>query len=59
MTNVVLRMSEVLKSTKMSRATLYRRIDEGKFPKPVKNGRISVWRESVVKEFIDSLEVAS
>jgi predicted DNA-binding transcriptional regulator AlpA len=38
-----LRLRKVLSVTGYSRATLYRRIAEGKFPQPRKDGHISYW----------------
>lgn len=38
-----LRLPEVLKRTGLSRATLYRRIREGHFPEPQKDGNCSFW----------------
>lgn len=44
----LLELAEVLSLTRMSRATLYRRVAEGAFPAPRKNGRRSVWPLSAV-----------
>ena len=44
-----LRVDEVLKRTSLSRATLYRKIQEGSFPAQTKlSHRRCGWRESVV-----------
>jgi len=45
----VLRRREVMATMGWSNATLYKRIAEGRFPKPLKldpNSRVSVWLES-------------
>lgn len=40
------RMREIRARTGLSRSTLYRRIEEGKFPAPRKDGRCAIWLES-------------
>ena len=43
-----------------SRRTIYRWIDEGIFPRPIKFGPNSVgWAESTIKEFIESKKQAA
>ncbi len=54
----LLTLREVLTQTGMSRATLYRRIEEGRFPPPVKNGRTSRWPASEVGDFIEACKAA-
>lgn len=51
----LLRLAEVLKIVPLSRPTIYRRIQEGKFPAPVKDGRCSLWEESKVRAYVDRL----
>ena len=51
----LLRLDEVRKIIPLSRPTIYRRIQEGKFPAPVKDGRCSLWEESKVKAYADQL----
>ena len=42
-----LRLPAVLKRTSLSRTTLYRKMDQGTFPRQVKIGeRCAAWRES-------------
>lgn len=49
-----LRVREVLDRTGLTRATLYRRIEEGQFPKQVKLGPAMVaWRQSEVEEWME------
>lgn len=51
----MIRIAEVLRTTGVSTATLYRWIKDGHFPAPVKLGPNSVaWRASVVRDWIDS-----
>jgi prophage regulatory protein len=51
--NDLVRIKEVERRTQMSRATIYRRIDDGRFPKQVPiAGNIAVWRESDIAEWL-------
>jgi predicted DNA-binding transcriptional regulator AlpA len=43
-----LRIPRVCELTGWSRATLYRRVRDGKFPPPERDGDISFWRAAVV-----------
>jgi prophage regulatory protein len=48
-----LRMHQVLKTTGISRTQLYRLIQAGKFPKPMKlSERISAWDEASVNAWL-------
>lgn len=51
MTNNLLRLAEVRKIIPLSRPTIYRRIQEGKFPAPIKDGRCSLWNEAEVRAY--------
>lgn len=52
----LLRLREVLDRASLSKATVYRKIASGEFPKPVSVGRQSVrWRESDVAGWIAAL----
>jgi len=55
----LLPLSEVLTIVPMSKASLYRWIESGRFPAPVKLGRRSVWAESAVRQFVDSIVAQS
>ena len=49
----LMRLEEVLGYTGLSRSELYRQIQDGTFPRPVKVGKRAVrWRESEVEEWI-------
>lgn len=49
----ILRLGAVLDRTGLSRATLYRKIHEGTFPRQVRIAtRCTGWRESAVNEWI-------
>jgi len=47
-----LRLSEVLFLTGLPRSTLYYQIQKGRFPRPQKKGRISLWRFSEVERYL-------
>lgn len=52
----LLRLRDVALRTGMSRSTIYRRIDDQTFPKPVKVGGFAVrWRESTIDGWIAGL----
>ncbi|TPI86350.1 AlpA family phage regulatory protein [Mesorhizobium sp. B2-8-9] len=53
-----LRLKHVLDRVPLSRATIYRWMDEGKFPKARKLGYATVWRESEVSKFLAALPEA-
>ncbi|EET1468985.1 TPA: AlpA family transcriptional regulator [Escherichia coli O146] len=54
MSNNLLRLSDVMRRTGYSRAWIYRLINQGRFPKPVKIGSRSVaFIESEVDEWIN------
>ena len=49
----ILRLPEVKRSTGLSRSTLYLRISEGTFPKPVNlGGRAVGWLEAEIQEWL-------
>ena len=50
------RMPEIKRRTGMSASTVYRRIDQGRFPRqiPMSGGNIAAWWESEVAEWIAS-----
>lgn len=54
MTNTILRLSDVIARTKISRSTIYAKISEGTFPKQILLGARAVgWVESEISEWID------
>ena len=55
-----LRLPEVLARTGLSRSTIYVRLDQGRFPRPVSlGGRAVGWIEAEVDEWIRRRIVAS
>jgi prophage regulatory protein len=51
--HTILRLPEVKKSTGLSRSTIYLRIAEGTFPKPISlGGRAVGWLEAEVQEWL-------
>lgn len=49
----ILRIKNVMERTGLSRSTLYRKIENGTFPKQVKiSERCAGWRESSVKSWL-------
>ena len=55
-----LRLPEVLARTGLSRSTIYVRLDQGRFPRPVSlGGRAVGWIEAEVDEWIRGRIVAS
>jgi prophage regulatory protein len=53
MTHRIMRLPEVKTSTGLSRSTIYSRISEGTFPKPVKLGPRTVgWLEDEIQEWV-------
>lgn len=53
MTNRILRLPEVKSSVGLSRSTIYLRIEEGSFPKPISLGARAVgWLQSDVEAWV-------
>ena len=54
-TDRFLRLPEVLAMTALSRATLYRKVQCGTFPRQIKlNLRCAAWRESDIMEWFEN-----
>ena len=55
MTQAILRRKQVETQTGLSRSTIYLRIKEGSFPKPISLGARAVgWLESEIDEWLDN-----
>jgi prophage regulatory protein len=51
-----IRETTVLIFVPISRATLWRKVKSGEFPKPVKLGpKITAWKVEAVREYLDSI----
>jgi prophage regulatory protein len=50
----LLKLRHVLEVTALSRATLYRMMEQGAFPRPVKFGRASRWVASEIAGYIEA-----
>ena len=48
----ILRLKTVLERTGLCRSTLYRKMDNGTFPRNIKITRCTGWRESAVAEWL-------
>ena len=60
MTHTILRLPGVKASTGLSRSTIYLRISEGTFPKPVKlGGRAVGWVQTEVQDWLQQQIEAS
>ena len=60
MKNRILRAKQVTEAIGLSRTTLWRRVRDGQFPKPVKLGPTAIgWRSAEVEEWLDSRPEAS
>lgn len=51
----LIRLPDVLAALGVSRPTLYRLVKAGTFPKPLKQGCTSTWRNSQVQTYIQEL----
>ena len=59
-THQILRLPQVLETTRLSRSTIYSLIQKGRFPKPIKLGeRASGWLWSDVCTWIESRRTLS
>ena len=53
MATIILRLPNILARTGLSRSTIYQRVSDGVFPKPVSlGGRAVGWIESEVEEWL-------
>lgn len=58
--HTILRLPEVKKNTGLSRSTIYLRISEGTFPKPVSlGGRAVGWLQAEIQEWLQQRIEAS
>jgi len=52
-------ISEVVNLTKISKATIYRLVRDGKFPRPAKIGRMTRWSEQSVYATIEGWKTSA
>ena len=51
----IIRLPTVMKRTGLSRSTIYRKVDQGTFPRPIKlSTRCVGWRASSIKRWSDA-----
>jgi len=51
----LLRIAQVSEKTTLAKSTLWQKIAQGKFPRPIKiSPAINVWKESEINAWIDS-----
>ena len=49
----LLRFPEVLERTRLSKATIYRRLQAGKFPRPIRLGdRVVAWHADKIEQWV-------
>ena len=59
MVSSILRRPDVEAVTGLSRSTIYKWMDEGSFPKPVKLGPRAVgWREADINDWLETRDTA-
>ncbi|AOM40221.1 helix-turn-helix transcriptional regulator [Xenorhabdus hominickii] len=51
----LLSAKQICEAISISKPTLYRKIESGQIPKPLKDGRRSRWKESDIIHYINSL----
>lgn len=54
----LIRMPEVTQTIGLSRATIYRMIDKGEFPQPVRQGRTSAWPLNEVRAYLEAVKAS-
>ncbi len=56
---VIIKLPEVLALTKISKSTLYRFMESGDFPRPIRLGkRARAWRKTDIEEWLETREEA-
>lgn len=51
----LIKLAEVQRRTALGRSSIYAKVAAGNFPKPVKQGASSVWVDTEVQDWIDTL----
>jgi len=50
-----LTINDLVKNLNLSKATIYRKIKNKKFPPPIKQGKFSYWKKSDIEKWIKNL----
>jgi prophage regulatory protein len=53
MTDRFMRLPEVINTVGLCKPTIYVKISEAQFPKPIKLGKVSVWLQSEISAWMD------
>jgi prophage regulatory protein len=53
MSDRFMRLPEVINTVGLCKPTIYVKISEGQFPKPIKLGKVSVWLQSEISAWMD------
>ena len=49
------RINQVLEVIPVSKTTCWNGVRDGRFPKPIRNGRMTFWKSEDIESFIDTL----
>ena len=49
------RINQVLEVIPVSKTTWWNGVRDGRFPKPIRNGRMTFWKSEDIESFIDTL----
>ena len=52
------RIKQVLEVIPVSKTTWWNGVRDGRFPKPIRNGRMTFWKSEDIETFIDALNSA-
>ena len=52
------RINQVLEVIPVSKTTWWNGVRDGRFPKPLRNGRMTFWKSEDIESFIDALNPA-
>ena len=52
------RIKQVLEVIPVSKTTWWNGVRDGRFPKPIKNGRMTFWKSEDLESFMDKLQSA-
>ena len=55
-TDSLIRLSEVLQQTGNSKTQCYREMKNGTHPQPIRRGRVCLWSQNEINEYIEQLK---